>query len=75
MKKIDAINLLEKENEEKIYLNECKQVIKDFMQVYILNVDENGEPKVSITDMMELINRATKLIQAENEINFDTRDI
>ena len=43
-------------------LQEHKQVIKDLMETYIINLDENGSPKASITDIMKLIDRAVKLI-------------
>lgn len=43
-------------------LQEHKQVIKDLMETYIINLDENGTPKASITDIMKLIDRAEKLI-------------
>jgi len=43
-------------------LQEYKQVIRDLMETYIINLDENGSPKASITDIMKLIDRAVKLV-------------
>lgn len=43
-------------------LQEHKQVIRDLMETYIINLDENGSPKASITDIMKLIDRAVKLV-------------
>lgn len=44
------------------YVFEHKQVIKDLLRTYILDLDENGDPIASITDIMELIDRAVKLV-------------
>ena len=43
-------------------LQEHKQVIKDLMKTYIIDLDENGSPKKSITEIMKLIDRAVKLV-------------
>jgi hypothetical protein len=43
-------------------LKEHKQVIRDLMETYIINLDENGSPKASITDIMKLIDRAVMLV-------------
>jgi hypothetical protein len=43
-------------------LQEHKQVIRDLMETYIINLDENGSPKASITDIMKLIDRAVNLV-------------
>ena len=43
-------------------LQEHKQVIRDLIETYIINIDENGSPKASITDTMKLIDRAVKLV-------------
>lgn len=43
-------------------LQEHKEVIKELMETYIINVNEDGEPKASITDIMKLIDRAVKLV-------------
>ena len=43
-------------------LQEHKQVIKDLVETYIINLDENGSPKASITDIMKLIDKAVALI-------------
>lgn len=44
------------------YAAEHKQVIKDLFRTYVVNLDENGDPKASITEIMELIDRAVKLV-------------
>lgn len=44
-------------------LEEHKQIIKDLIETYVVNLDENGSPKSSITNTMELIDRAVKLIK------------
>ena len=36
-------------------------VISKFMNIYIINVDENGSPKASITDIMKLIDAAISI--------------
>lgn len=41
---------------------EHKQVIRDLLQMYILNLDENGYTKATLAEMMELSDRAAKLI-------------
>jgi len=43
-------------------LQEYKQVIKDLMETYIIDLDEDGSPKKSITEIMKLIDRAVKLV-------------
>ena len=43
-------------------LQEHKQVIRDLMETYIINLNENGSPKASITDIMKLIDRAVMLV-------------
>ncbi len=43
-------------------LREHKQVITDLLITYIYDLDENGSPKKSITEIMQLIDRATKLV-------------
>lgn len=43
-------------------LQEHKQVIRDLMETYIINLDENGSPKASIADIMKLIDRAVELV-------------
>jgi len=43
-------------------LQEHKQVIKDLMETYIIDLDEDGSPKKSITEIMKLIDRAIKLV-------------
>jgi len=44
-------------------LQEHKQVIKDLVEAYIINIDDDGELKASITELMELSDRAVKLIK------------
>jgi len=43
-------------------LQEHKQVIKDLIETYIFDLDQNGVPKKSITEIVKLIDRAVKLI-------------
>lgn len=42
-------------------LQEHKEVIRELMNTYIINLNEDGEPKASITDIMKLIGRAVAL--------------
>ena len=44
------------------YAAEHKQVIKDLFRTYVVNLDEDGDPKASINEIMELIDRAAKLV-------------
>jgi len=44
-------------------LQEHKQVIKDLIETYITDLDEDGSPKKSITEIMKLIDRAVKLVR------------
>ncbi len=43
-------------------INECTEVIKELLHTYIINLNDNGQPKASIKDIMKLIDRATNLI-------------
>ena len=43
-------------------LQEHKEVIRELMNTYIINLNEDGEPKASITDIMKLIDRAVALV-------------
>jgi hypothetical protein len=44
-------------------LQEHKQVIKELIETYIINLDDDGELKATITELMELSDRAVKLIK------------
>ena len=44
-------------------LQEHKQVIKDLLQTYILDLDDDGNLKADITELMALSDRAVKLIK------------
>ena len=43
-------------------LQEHKEVIMELMNTYIINLNEDGEPKASIIDIMKLIDRAVALV-------------
>lgn len=43
-------------------LQDLKQIIRDLIETYIINLDDNGNPKASITDIMKLTDRAVKLV-------------
>ena len=43
-------------------IEDSKEVIKELLNTYIINLNDNGQPKASITDIMKLIDRATNLI-------------
>ena len=43
-------------------LQEHKEVIRELMNTYIINLNEDGEPKASITEIMRLIDRAVALV-------------
>lgn len=49
------------------YATEHKRVIKDFFRTYVVNLDENGDPKASITEIMELLERAAKLVDLNQQ--------
>ena len=44
-------------------LQEHKQVIKDLIETYIINLDDDGNLKATLTELMELSDRAVKLIK------------
>jgi len=44
-------------------LHEHKQVIKDLIETYIINLDDDGNLKATLTEVMELSDRAVKLIK------------
>ena len=44
-------------------LQEHKQVIKDLIETYIINLDDDGNLKATLTEVMELSDRAVKLIK------------
>lgn len=46
-----------------IKLKEHKEVIKQLLETYVINLDDNGDPKASITDILKLIDKASKLIK------------
>lgn len=43
-------------------LQEHKDVIRELINTYIINLNEDGEPKASVTDIVKLIDRAVGLI-------------
>ena len=43
-------------------LQEHKEVIRELMNTYIIELNEDFEPKASITDIIKLIDRAKSLI-------------
>ena len=45
-----------------VSLQEHKQVIRDLMETYIIDLNQDGSPKKSITEIMNLIDRAVKLV-------------
>lgn len=53
------------EDQEK--LNEAKYIIRKLLQVFVIELDENGERKASIKDQLDLVNEATKLIKEDNQ--------
>ena len=42
---------------------EYKQIIRDLLNIYVVNVDSNGNPKASLTEIMNTIDKAKKLIE------------
>ena len=52
-----------------IKLKEYKEVIKQLLETYVINLDDNGSPKASINDILKLMDRASKLIKETNTEN------
>lgn len=46
-------------------LQEYRQIIKDFMTTYVVDVDQDGCPNASMMDMMSLIDRAKVAINED----------
>jgi len=46
-----------------IKLKEHKEVIMQLLETYVMNIDENGNPKASINDILKLIDKASKLVK------------
>jgi len=46
-----------------IKLKEHKEVIMQLLETYVMNLDENGNPKASINDILKLIDKASKLVK------------
>jgi hypothetical protein len=44
-------------------VQEHKEVIKQLLVTYITDLDDNGSPKASINDILQLIDKAKKLIK------------
>ena len=42
---------------------EAKIVLKKLIEMYIVNVDSEGEPKASVIEMVELWKRASKAVE------------
>lgn len=42
-------------------IKECKEVISELLHTYVINLNDNGHPNASITDILKLMDRATKL--------------
>ena len=43
--------------------SEAKIILRELLEMYLVNVNEDGEPKASILDMMELWQRASKIVE------------
>ncbi len=46
-----------------IKLKEHKEVIMKLLETYVFNLDNNGNPKASINDILKLIDKASKLVK------------
>lgn len=44
-------------------VQEHKAVIKQLLQTYVTNLDDSGNPKASINEILQLIDKASKLIK------------
>jgi len=53
-------------------LQNCKKVIKDLLNMYVINVHKNGITKATITEALELTDRALNLI-SDNTLTPDDR--
>lgn len=43
--------------------SEAKSILKELIEMYMVNVDSEGEPKASMLDMVELWQKASKIIE------------
>jgi len=46
-----------------IKLKEHKAIIMQLLETYVMNLDNNGNPKASINDILKLIDKASKLVK------------
>ena len=49
-----------------IKLKEHKEVIMQLLETYVFNLDNNGNPKASINDILKLIDKASKLVKEKH---------
>ena len=57
----DVIDIMAEFAEQNV--QEHKEVIKQLLETYVINLDDNGSPKASINDILQLIDKAKKLIK------------
>jgi hypothetical protein len=57
----DVIDTMAEFTEQNV--QEHKEVIKQLLETYVINLDDNGSPKASINDILQLIDKAKKLIK------------
>lgn len=56
----DVIDAMAEFTEQNV--QEHKAVIKQLLQTYVTNLDDSGNPKASINEILQLIDKAKKLI-------------
>jgi hypothetical protein len=48
---------------EKNEIAKLKKIISDLLNIYVININENGEPKTTISDIIKIIDDAKKAIK------------
>lgn len=63
--KTSATNLYEQKATLQQELEKAKELIKELINAHVVNINESGEPKASLNELIELHKKSTTFLEAK----------